>query len=53
MGDIRDKNGKKPRTSTCSGLCWFFSKRVARGNQGNIMQMGGTFVVDPKGKILY
>lgn len=41
------------KTGAVSGLCWFFKNRISRGNQGNIYQMGGTFVVNTKGDILY
>ncbi|KRX07837.1 hypothetical protein PPERSA_10121 [Pseudocohnilembus persalinus] len=49
----KEKKKRKQKRSTCCGLLYYFWNRLIRGEQGNIYQLGGTFLVDKNGKLLF
>jgi hypothetical protein len=54
MSGLSDSTKKKNvKTGLCSGLCWSLCKTVSRGSQGDVMQMGGTFISNQAGQILF
>jgi len=52
LGDIKGKGEKAEDIrqgffGTLGGFCWSFWKMARVGKQGNPLQLGGTYVVDP------
>ncbi|KAL4496483.1 hypothetical protein ABPG72_014713 [Tetrahymena utriculariae] len=47
------KKSQETSSSLVGGMSWSLWKAISRGNQGDVYQLGGAYVFDTTGKILY
>lgn len=48
FGEIKGKSvSKESRTGMCSGFCWSCCGMCKQGKQGDVYQLGGSFLVGP------
>ncbi|KAL4463162.1 hypothetical protein ABPG74_007163 [Tetrahymena malaccensis] len=47
------KKSQETSSSLVGGMSWSLWKAISRGNQGDVYQLGGAYVFDTTGQILY
>ncbi|KAL4490787.1 hypothetical protein ABPG72_021841 [Tetrahymena utriculariae] len=49
----KGKKSKDTKSSFCGGLCWSICKMISKEKQGDVYQLGGTYIFETDGKITY
>ncbi|KAM3141688.1 hypothetical protein pb186bvf_006293 [Paramecium bursaria] len=55
FGDLKGNGGVNQDTTsgTLSGFAWSFWKTISRGQQGDVYQLGGEFLINSEGDVLF